>query len=92
MMVAKESSRCGRCGKRLKKGGDNYRLDCIIASHFDGYLDATAANREQADLLSEIAESGLSEDELTEQVYFKLEQLLCFDCRTEIVEYLKRKE
>lgn len=92
MMAVKESNRCGRCGKRLKKGGDNYRLTCTIASHFDGYIDATVANREQADLLSEIAESDLSEDELTEQVYFKLEQLLCFDCRSEIVEYLKGKE
>lgn len=92
MMAIKEVSRCGRCGKRLKKGGDNYRLACTISSHFDGYLDATVANREPAELLSEIAESGLTGDDLTEQVYFKLEQILCFDCRSDIVEYLKRKE
>jgi hypothetical protein len=91
-MADKQTFRCGRCGKRLKKGGDNYRLQCSVASHFDGYLDATATNRDSAELISEITESGLTEDELTEQVYYKLEQLLCFDCRVEVVEYLKRKE
>lgn len=91
-MADKQAFRCGRCGKRLKKGGDNYRLQCIIASHFDGYLDVAAARRDPAELISEIAESGLAEDELTEQVYYRLEQLLCFDCRAKVVEYLKRKE
>lgn len=91
-MADKRTFRCGRCGKRLRKGGDNYRIQCTVASHFDGYLDATAAKRDPAELISEIAESGLTEDELTEQVYFQLEQILCFDCRSEIVEYLKRKE
>ncbi|NLI15211.1 MAG: hypothetical protein GX409_02870 [candidate division Zixibacteria bacterium] len=92
MVVNKEVLRCGRCGKRLKKGGDNYRLACTVASHFDGYLDLAAVNREPTEVLSEIEESGLTEKELSEQVYFKIEQLLCFDCRREIVEFLKGKE
>jgi|WetSurMetagenome_2_1015567.scaffolds.fasta_scaffold1040718_1 hypothetical protein len=91
-MTAKENARCGHCGKRLKKGGDNYRLDCSVVSDFDGYLDATAVNRDPGELIAEIAQSGLNEDELTEQVYFELKQLLCFDCRNEIIDYLKRKE
>jgi hypothetical protein len=91
-MTVKETFRCERCGKRLKKGGDNYRLECTVASYFDGHLDTTAVNRDPGELISEIAESDLTADELTEQVYFKLEQLLCFDCRADVIEYLKRKE
>jgi hypothetical protein len=91
-MTAKENARCGRCGKRLKKGGDNYRLDCSVVSAFDGYLNNGEANRDPGEIIAEITESGITEDELTEQVYFELKQLLCFDCRNEIIEYLKRKE
>jgi len=91
-MADKKVLRCGRCDKRLRKGGDNYRLSCTIASDFDGYLDATAINRDPGELITEISESGLTADELNEQVYFKIEQLLCFECRANIVEYLKGKD
>jgi hypothetical protein len=91
-MTIKENSRCSRCGKRLRKGGDNYRLDCTVVSNFDGHLDLTVVNRSPEELVAEIAESGLSEQELAEQVYFKLEQLICFDCRNAIIDFLKGKD
>jgi hypothetical protein len=59
---------------------------------FDGYLDMTVANRNWQEITSEIAQSGLSEEELEEQVYFKLNQLLCFDCRQAVMDFLKGKE
>jgi len=91
-MSTKRAARCSRCGKRLRKGGDNYRFECTIVADFDGYLDMTVANRNWQEITSEIAQSGLSEEELEEQVYFKLNQLLCFDCRQAVMDFLKGKE
>jgi len=88
-MNKSEKSSCARCGKRLKKGGDNYRLECSIVSDFDGYLDPGASKRAPEELLDEINESGLTAQELEEQVYYSLKQRLCFDCRCRVIEFLK---
>jgi hypothetical protein len=90
-MRSKDKARCERCGKRLKKGGSNYRLECFIVSDFDGYLDISATKRDWQEIAKEIEYSGLTEEELEEQVYFKLEQKLCFDCRCDVINFLKRK-
>jgi hypothetical protein len=88
-MNIRKPIRCSRCGKRLKKGGDNYRLDCTLYADFDGYIGTDAGKRDFEEILTEIEESGMSESELEEQVYFNLKQILCFDCRTQIIEFLK---
>ena len=90
-MNGKNKARCGRCGKRLKKGGNNYRLECLILSDFDGYLDISATKKDWQEIVDEIEHSDLTEEELEEQVYFKLEQKLCFDCRCEVINFLKGK-
>ena len=89
MVEKKTVVRCQRCGKRLKKGGDNYRLECIIASDFDGYINIASSKQSIIKLTDEIELSGLTEQELEEQVYFRLTQKLCHDCRNELVDFLK---
>ena len=91
-MSEKKAVRCGQCGKRLKKGGDNYRLECAIISDFDGYINIAATQKDIRELSNEIEQSGLTEQELQEQVYFELKQKLCLDCRSKIIKYLKRYE
>ena len=88
-MPEKETSRCQRCGRRLKKGGNNYRLECSVMADFDGYIDAAAAKTPAEKIVEEIETSGMTEQELEEQVYFVLKQKLCSNCRDEIVEFLK---
>jgi hypothetical protein len=87
-MSAKKIVRCQRCGKRLKRGGDNYRLECSIVADFDGYID-TSGQTSSERLIEEITSSGMTESELQEQVYYALKQKLCFDCRNAIVDFLK---
>ena len=89
-MNRKKGIRCGQCGKRLKKGGDNYRLDCTVATDFDGYINVSADQDNMQKLMGEIKDSGLTERELQEQVYFNLKQKLCLDCRNKVVKFLKR--
>jgi hypothetical protein len=88
-MTAKKEAQCQRCGKRLRKGGDNYRIDCTIIADFDGYIDQEAEEMDPEELAEEIALSGVTEQELEEQVYFNLKQRLCADCRDEIMAFLK---
>ena len=91
-MSAKKIVRCQRCGKRLKKGGDNYRLECSIIADFDGYIDMSGKPGALEELIDEIAASDMTESELQEQVHFVLKQKLCFDCRNAIVDFLKGYE
>jgi hypothetical protein len=88
-MSAGKISRCQRCGKRLKKGGDNYRLECSIVADFDGYIDASLDRSSIVELAEAIVLSGLTEEDLEEQVYFVIKQKLCRDCREEVVAFLK---
>lgn len=88
-MPAKRIVRCQRCGKRLKKGGDNYRLECSLVADFDGYIDTSISKTNVEKIVGEIETSGMTEAELQEQVYFILRQKLCLDCRNEIVNFLK---
>lgn len=88
-MTIKKEARCQRCGKRLRKGGDNYRIDCTIIADFDGYIDPAVEDMDPQVMAEEIALSGLSEQELEEEVYFNLKQKLCADCRDEIMKFLK---
>lgn len=88
-MSDKKITRCQRCGKRLKKGGDNYRLECTIVADFNGYIDMSSAKTNGRQLLEEIETSGMTEAELQEQVYYVLKQKLCFDCRDEVMNFLK---
>lgn len=88
-MAEKKITRCQRCGRRLKKGGDNYRLECIVASDFDGYINISSSKESIERLTEAIELSGLTEKELEEQVYYKLKQKLCLDCRNEIINFLK---
>jgi len=85
----KKIVRCERCGKRLKKGGDNYRLDCTIVSDFDGYIDISASRDNIEKSIKEVELSGLTQQELEEQVYFRRKQKLCFDCRNSVVNFIK---
>ncbi len=88
-MHRKKIARCGRCGKRLKRGGDNYRLECTIVADFDGYIDVPAGRKGIREIVEEIELSGMTEQELQEQVYYCLKGKLCLDCRNEIVNFLK---
>jgi hypothetical protein len=92
-MTEKKIVRCQRCGKRLKKGGDNYRLACSIVADFDGYIDMNVSSPGSVEeLVEEIKISGMTEKELEEQVYYLLNQKLCRDCREEIIAFLKGTE
>ena len=71
-MSEKKAIRCGQCGKRLKKGGDNYRLECTVASDFDGNINVSAKQTDIQKICNDIEQSGLTEQELEEQVYFHL--------------------
>ncbi len=88
-MAEKKIVRCQRCGKRLKRGGDNYRLKCTLTADFDGYIDTSISNANIEKIIGEIETSGMTEAELQEQVYFVLNQKICLDCRNEVVNYLK---
>ena len=88
-MTDKKNVRCYHCGKRLKKGGDNFRLECTITADFDGYIDTSVARKGLENVIEEIELSGLTEKELEEQVYLCLKRRMCFDCRNEIVNFLK---
>ena len=88
-MTDKKNVRCYRCGKRLKKGGDNFRLECTITADFDGHIDTSVDRKGLEDVIEEIELSGLTEKELEEQVYFYLKRRMCLDCRNEIVNFLK---
>ncbi|MCP4583311.1 MAG: hypothetical protein GY839_17020 [candidate division Zixibacteria bacterium] len=88
-MTDKKDARCYRCGKRLKNGGDNYRLECTIVADFDGYIDISDTPKGLEELVANIELSGLTEEELQEQVYYRLKRRLCHLCRDEIVKYMK---
>lgn len=91
-MKAKKPVRCKLCGKRLKKGGDNYRLECTVISDFDGYINLSASQTDIRELIDDIEHTGLTEQELNEQVYFKLKGKLCLDCRNRVVNFIKGQE
>jgi hypothetical protein len=92
-MTEKKIVRCQRCGKRLKKGGDNYRLACSIVADFDGYIDMNVSSSGSVEgIIEEIKISGMTEKELEEQVYYVLNQKLCRDCREDIIAFLKGTE
>lgn len=80
---------CERCGKRLRKGGDNFILDASLISDFDGYLDIFAENLSPEELVEQIEDSGLTERELEEQVHYHLRQKICQECRNSIISFLK---
>jgi hypothetical protein len=84
-----KGNRCGLCGRRLRKGGDNYRIECTIVADFDGYLHISSDNAEIQKIIEDIEYSGLSERELEEQVYFHFKQKLCSECRHKTVNFLK---
>ncbi len=88
-MSDKKIVRCERCGKRLRKGGDNYRLDCTVVSDFDGYINISASQEDIEESIKEIELSGLTPQELEEQVYFRCKQKLCFNCRNSVVNFIK---
>ncbi|MCD6161605.1 MAG: hypothetical protein J7K40_04230 [candidate division Zixibacteria bacterium] len=84
--------RCKLCGKRLKKGGDNYRLECMVVSDFDGYINLSAKQSDIRELIDDIEHSKLTEQELNEQVYFELKGKLCLDCRNKVINFLKEQK
>jgi hypothetical protein len=86
---------CHLCGKRFKKGGLKYRLKAELVSDFDGYL--SLPYDEKKDYSQEIRDTvealkGKSEKELEEEVYQKLELLLCPDCKRKLISFLKSGE
>jgi len=81
--------RCGRCGKRLRKGGDNYRFNCEIASDFDGHIQINPDKIEFENIIDDVVTSGKSSEELEEDVYFERKHKLCHPCRDEIVILIK---
>mgnify|MGYP000072065291 CR=1 FL=1 len=85
-------SRCERCGRRLRKGGDNYLLKVMIVSDFDGCLDPRILHESPAELIEQIEQSPLNEQELEEQVIYGLDQKICLECRNSIVAFLKGSE
>ncbi len=84
--------RCERCGRRLRKGGDNYLLKLAVVSDFDGYLDPKIWHKSPAELIEQIERSPLTEQELEEQVFFTLDKKICLECRNSIVTFLKGSE
>jgi len=88
-MTDKKNVRCYHCGRRLKKGGDNYRLECTIVADFDGYIYTSDAPEDIEGMVEDIELSGLTGEELQEQVYYNLKRRLCHQCRDEIVKYMK---
>ncbi len=85
-------SRCERCGRRLRKGGDNYRLKVTLVSDFDGYLDPAAFHKSPMEIIESIERSPLTARELEEQVIYDLDQKICQECRNSIVTFLKGSE
>ena len=91
-MNMKKAATCSLCGKRLRKGGDNYRIECVIASDFDGYINMPANQADIQKLIDDINLSDLGEEELNEDVYFELKGKLCHSCRNEIVDFIKGRD
>ena len=50
-MSIKKPVRCELCSKRLKKGGDNYCLECSVISDFDGYINLSASQKDIQEII-----------------------------------------
>jgi hypothetical protein len=85
-------SRCLRCGRRLKRGGHKYRLSMEVYADFDGtILDEDESLEQMRRQLEEYAE-GKTAKELEEEVFLKIEGLLCVECRDEVVGFVRGEE
>lgn len=92
--AAKTKLRCHLCGKRFKKGGTRYRLNLEIISDFDGHIEDFSKKPDDylQKKVDEILEqtSGMTEEELEEEVYLKRNWLLCIGCRERFLRALNR--
>jgi len=88
--------RCDFCGKRFKKGGTRYRLRLELFSDFDGYLEDFSKKPDS--FLKERIEKILeqtkdkTQKELEEEIYLKMDLLLCISCRDLFCRSLKELE
>lgn len=91
-MAIADRKRCARCGRRFRKGGTYYTVKAELISVFDGHINDRAADFEKK--LGEIEKElkDTPEKELEEQVYKKIEYLVCVACRDEIDEFLKAED
>jgi hypothetical protein len=79
---------CGICGKRLRKGGNNYRMKLEIISDFDGHLSVPYdENRKYEDEMKELIDKlgDIPAEELEEEVYYGKELLICAQCRKALI-------
>ena len=88
-MEKRTTNRCDRCGKRLRKGGDNYNFACTITADFDGYINIRPGPGKVEQVIQDFELSGLTADELEQQVYFTRRFKLCFDCRNEVEKMIR---
>ena len=86
--AVRKSHQCAICGRRFKKGGAKYRLNLEVISDFDGYL-SVPINKQQdfQEQLKKILEQlqQKSPTELEEEVYVKMERMICPNCRETIL-------
>jgi uncharacterized protein with PIN domain len=88
-MSDRKMNRCARCGKRLRKGGDNFNFACTITADFDGYINISPGPGKIEKTIQDIELSGLTAPELEQQVYFDRRFKLCFDCRNEVEKIIR---
>ena len=83
-------SRCARCGKRIKKGGQSYRLKAELISHFDGYMQFNKKEGLEAQIAQLNKEmENMSAEDIERHVYEKFEYIICPGCRDEILDFLR---
>ncbi len=91
---AKTKLRCHLCGTRFKKGGTRYRLNLEIISDFDGHIEDFSKKPDDylQKKMDEILEqtSGMTEEELEEEVYLKRNWLVCVACRERFLRTLMK--
>lgn len=90
-----EKRRCEYCGKRLKKGGNNYRLNIEIISDFDGHLSLPLDEQRdyQQDIKTILEQiKDKSSSELEDEVYLKIEKIICAECRKVVLKLFMTPE
>ncbi len=74
---------CRRCNKKIPDGGLFYIVKLSAASGYDGVINRSL-DVEETGVLDDI--TGRSPEDLEKDVYFERDVILCYTCRTAVIE------
>ena len=79
---------CQRCKREIPEGGLYYHVKLSAISGYDEVIDP-GREEHQAALIDDIA--GRPPEELEKDVYFEREVIVCYSCRTVLIELFSRE-